>query len=62
VVGRVGTLLGDAGVNIGRINLGRDRDPDRAVSVIEIDQPAGQELLTALASIDSILSVRGVEL
>ena len=62
VVGRVGTLLGDAGVNIGRINLGRDRDPDRAVSVIEIDQPAGQELLSALASIDTVLSVRGVEL
>ncbi len=62
VVGRVGTLLGDAAVNIGRIHLSRDRVHGEAFSLINIDTPVPQSVLDGLRRLGGVLSVRQLSL
>ena len=50
VIGRVGTLFGDAGINIANMAVSRTRRGGKALMVLAIDQPAPQELLAQLAS------------
>jgi D-3-phosphoglycerate dehydrogenase len=61
VVGKVGTILGRARVNIAGIQLGRTRGPDGAVSIIAVDGPAPPEALADIAAIPEITLVRAVE-
>jgi D-3-phosphoglycerate dehydrogenase/(S)-sulfolactate dehydrogenase len=60
VVGNVGTVLGEAGVNIARIYLSRDEQ--RAVSLINVDSPPTAELLDRLRSLPHLRSVRAIRL
>lgn len=62
VVGRVGTLLGDANVNIARIALSRDPAHGRAVQLINIDSPAPDPVLAALRATPHVLAVKQVRL
>ena len=39
VVGAVGTMLGQANINIGGLELGRDRVGGTALSIFEVDEP-----------------------
>jgi D-3-phosphoglycerate dehydrogenase len=53
-VGRVGTFLGDQGVNIARMGLGRKPGSGRAIMLIEVDSelpPGAIEELTKLPGI-----------
>jgi D-3-phosphoglycerate dehydrogenase / 2-oxoglutarate reductase len=49
VIGRVGTLLGDAGVNIANMAVSRNREAGKALMVLSIDTPASPEVLERLA-------------
>lgn len=60
VIGRFGTLLGAAGVNIGRIHLSRAGGD--AFALVNIDSPAPPEVLEALRHIEGTVSVRQVTL
>lgn len=60
VIGKVGTLLGDAGVNIAGMQLGRDAIGGRAISIVEVDSPLGDELLAEIRRIDGMIDVRQV--
>jgi len=73
VIGRVGTILGEAKLNIANFALGRKRTATQpagtgqALAVVQLDvdansQPALEKALTALRQADSITSVRVVEL
>ncbi len=48
VVGRVGTMLGEAGVNIANMAVSRSREAGKALMVLSIDTPASAELLERL--------------
>jgi len=48
VIGRVGTLLGEAGVNIANMAVSRNRDAGKALMVLSIDSPAAPEVLGRL--------------
>ena len=48
VIGKVGTLLGQAGVNIANFALGRKNGSGLALAALQIDQDLGEELLRAL--------------
>jgi D-3-phosphoglycerate dehydrogenase len=48
VIGRVGTLLGEAGVNIADMAVSRDRDDGKALMVLSLDTRPAQEVLTRL--------------
>jgi D-3-phosphoglycerate dehydrogenase len=75
VVGRIGTILGEHGVNIANFALGRAADPARAhaqrvpqgqaLAVVQIDVPnaaAATAAIEALRKVEAIASVRLIEL
>jgi D-3-phosphoglycerate dehydrogenase / 2-oxoglutarate reductase len=62
VVGKVGTLLGDAEVNIAEYNLSRMASEGRALAVITVDSPLDDAALTGLRSLRAIEEVRQVRL
>jgi D-3-phosphoglycerate dehydrogenase len=45
VIGRVGSLFGDAGVNIANMAVSRTRKGDKALMALSIDEPAPPELV-----------------
>jgi D-3-phosphoglycerate dehydrogenase / 2-oxoglutarate reductase len=66
VVGKIGTLLADAQVNIADIHLARrpaDGDGQgEALAVLRLDQDPSDELLARLGALPEVLSVRRVHL
>ncbi len=54
VVGAVGTMLGQAGINIAGLELGRDRVGGTALSLVEVDQPVPPEMLGRLRTLPAI--------
>ncbi len=62
VIGRVGTILGDAGINISAFHLGRRERGGEAMAVIEIDAPLAAETLTTIQTFEPVLSASQIEL
>ena len=62
VVGRLGTLLGDAGVNIADIHLARKEATGDALAVLRLDQAPPEALLARLRALPEVASVRFLEL
>ncbi|HTW79696.1 MAG TPA: phosphoglycerate dehydrogenase [Terracidiphilus sp.] len=65
VIGRIGTTLGQLGVNIANFALGRERTgarPVKALSVVQVDEPVSETVLDALKSIEALLEARAVSL
>ncbi|HSB28736.1 MAG TPA: phosphoglycerate dehydrogenase [Pyrinomonadaceae bacterium] len=62
VIGSVGTILGNGGVNISRFHLGRRERGGQAIAVIEVDAPVTRETLQALRSLEQVISAHPIEL
>jgi D-3-phosphoglycerate dehydrogenase / 2-oxoglutarate reductase len=62
VIGRVGTILGEQGINISAFHLGRRERGGEAMAVIEIDAGAEQDTIVALRALSEILTVREITL
>jgi D-3-phosphoglycerate dehydrogenase len=71
VIGRIGTILGEARLNIANFALGRSRGgrvaEGHALALVQLDTTAGDEQALAeavaeLRKVDAITSVRVVEL
>jgi D-3-phosphoglycerate dehydrogenase len=65
VIGRIGTILGEAKLNIANFALGRSKTHGNALAVVQIDTPAADALdkaLSELRKVEAITSVRVVEL
>jgi D-3-phosphoglycerate dehydrogenase len=65
VIGRIGTILAEQGVNIANFALGRERSgpkPVKALSVVQVDAPVSEAVLEALMSIEALLEARLVKL
>ena len=60
VVGKIGSILGRAGVNIGGFQLGRSRGDHSAVSIINVDQPVPAGALDEIRAIEEVLVVRSI--
>ncbi len=61
VIGRIGTILGQQGVNIANFALGRERTgekPARALSVVQVDEPVSEQALESLKVIDALVEAR----
>ena len=50
-IGRLGTTLGDAGVNIATFNLGRSTRGGEALALIELDEPIPDNVLDAVRAL-----------
>ena len=59
-IGRFGTLLGEAGVNIATFALGRDRPGGDAICFVAVDQPVSPELLRKIEAIPQVKRARAV--
>ena len=65
VIGRIGTILGEHGVNIANFALGRERagtKPVKALAVVQVDAPVPAAVVDALKAIEAILEAKPVEL
>lgn len=62
IVGRVGTLLGNNGVNIAGMYLGRAMPMGHAVMALSVDSLAAPEVLKELSAMEGMELVRQVEL
>lgn len=62
VVGRLGSLLGDAGINIKRMQLGLDPDTGKALQLLSVDPVPSDQVLRAVRKIDGVESVRLLDL
>ncbi len=55
LIGALGSILGDAGVNIATFQLGRDKEGGNAIALIEIDSSPTSVLLSKLAKVENII-------
>jgi D-3-phosphoglycerate dehydrogenase len=62
VVGAVGTLLGERGINIAGLELGREKVGGMAISLIHVDDAVPKETLDALRRMPAIISAELVKL
>jgi D-3-phosphoglycerate dehydrogenase len=62
VVGAVGTMLGQAGVNIAGLELDRDRAGGMALSLVQVDAPVPAAVLEKLKTIPAITSAAAIRL
>jgi len=58
VIGRVGTVLAEAGINIGSYHQSRRAAGDEALAAITVDQPLANGVLGKLARVPDVLQVR----
>jgi D-3-phosphoglycerate dehydrogenase len=56
-IGRIGTLLGEAGINIGTFNLGRREAGGEAVLLLSVDSPVPAEVIAAARAIPGVKRV-----
>jgi D-3-phosphoglycerate dehydrogenase len=56
VVGNVGTVLGEAGINIAGLQLGRERVGGMAISLVHVDERVPASVLARLRTLPNIVS------
>jgi D-3-phosphoglycerate dehydrogenase len=57
-IGRLGTLLGNAKVNIANFNLGRVAAGEDAISLIEVDEPITDAVLDQVKGLDGVVQAK----
>jgi len=62
VIGQVGTLLGDHGVNISQFELSRNKPGGEAMSVIRVDSAVDRAVLERLRALPQVVSLRRIEI
>ena len=59
-IGRLGTLLGEAGVNIGTFHLGRRSAGGEAVLLLSVDEAVTPELIAKVRALAGVKTVMGL--
>lgn len=62
IIGRVGMIMGDAGVNISTMQVARSTEGGEAIMVLSVDRAPDARTLEALALLPAIRSVRALEI
>ena len=57
-IGRLGSALGDAGVNIANFHLGRAEGDGSAVALIQLDGTCPPDMVKTLEALPDVLTVR----
>jgi D-3-phosphoglycerate dehydrogenase len=57
-IGRIGTLLGEAGVNIATFNLGREKPGGDAICMVSVDEPVSPLVLTKVDALPHVVRAR----
>jgi D-3-phosphoglycerate dehydrogenase / 2-oxoglutarate reductase len=59
-IGKLGTTLGEAGVNIATFHLGRTAPGGTAIALVSVDQKLGQDLLATVDSLPSVVTAKAL--
>src|SRR5512143_2590107 len=62
VIGGIGMLLGQNGVNIARMQFGREKQGGLAMSVVSIDSVVPDDLLAKIRKLPNVLSVKQIKI
>lgn len=62
IIGKFGTILGDANINIGNMQVGRDRDSGNAIAILGVDREVEPSVLEKLNQVKDINNTYYVEL
>jgi D-3-phosphoglycerate dehydrogenase len=62
VIGKLGSVLGTNNINIAGFHLGRVKEGDKAVAVINIDSQPNSETIQELREVEGVLNVSTVVL
>lgn len=62
MIGRIGTILGEHGVNIGNMAVGRDEPHMEAAMAFTVDDPVPEEVLKTLREIPGFTDARAITL
>ncbi len=62
VIGGIGTLLGQNGINIARMQFGREKEGGLAMSVVSVDSALSDEMMDKVRKLPNVLSVRQVRI
>lgn len=57
-IGALGTVLGEAGVNIANFNLGREEEAGRAIALIGVDQVVEDDVLEATRKLEHVVDAK----
>ena len=60
-IGKVGALMGEVGINIARLNLGRDKPGGDAIALIAIDSAASDAVIGRIKSFEHVNRVQRLE-
>jgi len=60
LIGRLGSVLGDAGINIATFHLGRTGPGGEALSLVEVDQPTPPTVLASVAALPNVNQARAL--
>ena len=60
-IGRLGTTLGEAGINIGTFHLGRVDAGGQAVLLLSVDEPVGAEVIAKVEKLPGVKLVRALK-
>jgi D-3-phosphoglycerate dehydrogenase len=61
MIGKVGSVVGDAGTNISDMVVGRDADGVAALMVMSVDTPPGDDVVAELESLPGVQSVTRID-
>ncbi len=61
IIGALGTMLADAGINIASFHLGRDKPGGNAIALIEVDEMLAEPLLQKVRAVPHVLRTRALE-
>ncbi|MDQ0326118.1 D-3-phosphoglycerate dehydrogenase [Rhodopseudomonas julia] len=57
-IGRIGSLLGENGINIARMQFGRDFEGGNAIALVSVDHAISPELMEAINRIENVQQVK----
>ncbi|MEZ0302415.1 MAG: phosphoglycerate dehydrogenase [Hyphomicrobiaceae bacterium] len=60
-IGRFGSLMGEAGLNIATLNLGRDKAGGEAICIVAIDEPVSDEVMAKVRELPQVKRVNRLE-
>jgi D-3-phosphoglycerate dehydrogenase len=62
VIGGIGTLLGQNGINIARMQFGRETQGGRAMSVVSVDSAVPEDVMEKIKKLPNVLSVKQIRI
>jgi len=60
-IGRFGSLMGEANLNIATLNLGRDKPGGEAICIVAIDEPVSDEVMAKVRALPQVKRVNRLE-